>query len=740
MRQVVQRPKDGAIRVLDVPPPALLPGTALVKVDCSLVSAGTERSKVDLARKSLLAKARARPDLVRQVLDRVRTDGLSDTALRVRSRLDSWDQLGYSASGRVVAVGRGFAGPAPGERIACAGGGLANHAEFVITSGLLSARVPDSVPPDSACFATVGAIALHGVRQAEATIADRVAVIGLGLVGQLTVQLLKAAGCHVLGIDLNERLCERARAVGADHAIVREQWSESSVQASSYDAVIITAAAPTADPVALAGQLARDRARVVVVGDVRIDVPRALYYAKELDIRLSRSYGPGRYDPVYESKGLDYPVGYVRWTEQRNLVAFVELLASGAVDPTALEPVRFTIDRAAEAYAALTESEDKSRPLAVVITYNDASEPSRPSQARSRRRAGSSASRPTVGVIGAGAFAQGTLLPELARAGLRLKTVASRSGVNAVTAKERFGFEECVDQADGVIEDPDVDMVVILTRHDSHAELACRALAEGKATYVEKPLGLTWDELASVEGALMDGEAPLFVGFNRRFAPKLQEALGYMPPGEPVTLSYRVNAGPRPAEHWLDDPEVGGGALLGEGCHFIDLVSHLTRSRCSVVTALGEAGGREPQAARRFAVTMRMENGSVGTIVYSTDGYAGYPKERLELMTTGQVVVVDNFRSGQVVGRSGRRTLKARQGKGIREHVDWIAGVLRGERQAPDPNSYLESSAATLAAVDSLRLGQAIAFHDMGGLHDACSLDHAILPKPDHRDSPPLTG
>jgi predicted dehydrogenase len=712
MRQVLQRQRDGRLEVRDVPVPALVPGTALVRLECSLISAGTERSKVELAGKSLIGKARARPELARQVVRRARTDGVRPTVDRVRARLEQWEPMGYSAAGRVMEVADGFAGAAPGDRVACAGGGLANHAEYVLTTSLLCAQVPPGVSPEHACFATVGAIALQGVRQSGVTLGERVAVVGLGLVGQLTVQLLKAAGCTVVGVDLDPRLCERARRCGADEAVAREEVAIDETS-NGCDAVIVTAAAASADPVVLAGELARDRATVVVVGDVKLDAPRELYYRKELQLRLSRSYGPGRYDAAYEQRGLDYPAGYVRWTEQRNMAAVLDLIARGRVDPALIGIERYPIDEAAEAYERLrAESGEAARPLAIVLDYpappKDGPGPAPRPGARHVSRWSlaptGTAADIGVGVIGAGGFAQGVLLPQL-RGHVRLRAIASASGVSAATAAERFAFEHTAASGDQVIADARVDLVVILTRHDSHAELVCRSLAAGKATYVEKPLALSWDELQRVRDAIDGSEAPLFVGYNRRAAPLTEAARAALAPGHPRTILYRVNAGPRGQDHWLDDPEVGGGALLGEACHFVDLVVHLADSPPSVVLAQAAATSGPLAAAREFVVGVRLENGSLGTVVYSTLGDAALAKERIEIFGGGRAVVVDNFRSGELISFGRRRALRARAGKGFSEHVAQLLGVLRGERAAPDPRGYVLSSAATLAALTSMQTG-----------------------------------
>ena len=707
MKQVTQRLRDGRLEVLDVPLPALAAEGVLVDVRASVISAGTERSKVRAGRQSLLAKARSRPDQVRQVVEKAQRDGLTETIEAVRSRLDQPAPLGYSAAGVVRAVGSRVADLVPGDRVAC-GGASAAHAEVDHVPGNLCVPVPDGLTFEEAAFATVGSIALHGVRQADVRIGERVAVIGLGLIGQLTGQILRAGGCTVVGIDLSERLVEKAVALPAvDAGFTRGSLDGSELPpgARDCDAVVITAATSSSDPLALAPRLCRDRARVVVVGDVGMELSRAPYYDKELELRISRSYGPGRYDRVYEERGLDYPIGYVRWTERRNMAAFLELLARGKVKVAPLISERVAVDDAPAAYERLAGADES--PLAVVLEYP----PSEDGKREPRRTPARSAPRRphAAGVIGAGSFAQRVLIPGLRDAGFSLDAVASASGLSAHAAAERFGFARTA-TADGVVSDPDLGLVAIATRHATHARLATAALRAGKAVYVEKPPALTEQELAELRRARDETGGLLAVGFNRRHAP-LAEALRehVAAPGMPIELLYRVKAEHLPADHWLNDLEEGGGRLLGEGCHFVDFACWLVAATPGrVVASLRAAPGAHLAAAQAFTVALDFPDGSRATIVYGSRGARAVTKEYVEVHAGDRSAVLVDFRSLTRLGDGPARRERARsQDKGHRRQFAalrrWVDGVEEPAR--PDP---LDSMAATLAALRSAETGGAV--------------------------------
>jgi predicted dehydrogenase/threonine dehydrogenase-like Zn-dependent dehydrogenase len=698
MRQVARRLKDGALELVEVAEPIASAGHVLVEVSASVISAGTERATLEAAEKSLLAKARARPDQARQVIDRIRRDGARATIEFVRQRLDELGPLGYSAAGTVVEVGEAVSGLAPGDRVAIAGGGLANHAELDVVPHLLCARVPDGVSDEDAAFSTLGAIAMHGFRRAEIEVGSTVVVVGLGLVGQLATRIALAAGCTVHGVDVDERMIALARKAGA-HAHLRAH-AEAQL-ASKADATLICASTADEDPILLAAAVARDRAPMVVVGDVRMNIPRGPFFEKELDLRLSRSYGPGRYDPAYELHGRDYPEGYVRWTERRNLEAFLDLVAAGRIDPGELITHRFPIAEAKAAYEALRSE----RATAIVLTYPGLERPGPVEPAIPARRARTVARKPRFGLIGAGSFATGKIIPGLVAAGFEPARIASASGLSAESARQRFGFETAGAGTEAILDAADLDLVVVATPHALHAPLVAAALARDLPVYVEKPLALDWDGLAAVQHALAQSTAPLFVGFNRRFAPaaaRLRELPG------PRVMAYRINAGPLPADHWTNDLERGGGRLKGEGCHFVDFLCDQAGSDPLTVTAAGFAS--DPRLARaatdNFSIQIRFADGSVGTVNYAADAPNGPGKERFETSAPGAYGVIEDFRAATLWrGRSRESIGTRRQAKGFDAQFAAIGDVVRGRAEPPSPESYLISSIATLAAARSLESG-----------------------------------
>jgi predicted dehydrogenase/threonine dehydrogenase-like Zn-dependent dehydrogenase len=705
MKQVAQRLRDGTVEVLDVPEPALTPESVVVDVRASLLSAGTERAKVEAGRKSLIAKARSRPDEVAKVIDRARSDGLRDTIRAVRARLDQPSALGYSASGVVLAVGARVRDLAPGDRVACAGGDHAVHADVVQVPGNLCMPLPGGVRFEQGAFATVGSVAMHGVRQADVRIGERVAVIGLGLVGQLTGLILRAAGCHVVGIDLSDALVEKALELpSADAAFNRAalNGNELPAAAGSCDAVIITAATTSSDPIDLAARLCRDRGRVVVVGDVGIDVPRGPYYERELELRLSRSYGPGRYDDEYEERGLDYPIGYVRWTERRNMGAFLELIASERIDVDGLILERVPVEGAVEAYEQLL-SADVS-PLGIVLHYDSTPIPAR-RRTTSHLVTQAPASWNVANVIGVGSFAQRVLIPGLKGTGIELRSAASARGLSARAAVEQFGFLRAVTPQEAIT-DPEAGLVAIATRHASHATLAEAALLSGKAVFVEKPPALTGEELARLREARASSGRPLFVGFNRRFAPLARQLTEHVrATSSPIELLVRVNAGRLAGDHWLNEAEDGGGRLLGEGCHFIDFACWVVGRPVSHVScSMSREPGIPVASSQGFSVTLNFSDRSLATIFYTARGASVLAKEYVEAHAGGRSAVLDDFRSLRLMtGHKVERKSSGKQDKGHRAQLaqlreDLRAGVPMGE---PDP---LDSMDVTLEAVEAARI------------------------------------
>jgi predicted dehydrogenase/threonine dehydrogenase-like Zn-dependent dehydrogenase len=720
MKQVIQSFKTGELAVSDVPAPSLRGGGVLVQTGASLVSAGTERMVVDFAEKNLLEKARSRPDLVRQTLDKARREGILATFDAVQNRLDKPMSLGYSSAGTVLEVGDKVSRFQIGDRVACAGAGYAVHAEAVWVPKNLVIALPEQVDFESAAFTTLGAIALQGIRLSEVKLRDVAAVIGLGLLGQLAVQMLKAAGAVVIGMDIQPARAELARKLGADAvASSPDQMTILCEQLSAghgADVVLITADTKSNQPIELAGHVARDKGMVVAVGSVGMTIPRKIYYEKELDFRISRSYGPGRYDHKYEEEGHDYPYGYVRWTEQRNMEAFVQLLAEAKVDVRPLITHRFTIDDAPKAYELITGKTNDPF-LGVVLTYPGSVDLRRTVQLRSvEDHHVTRAEQVGLGVLGAGNFATATLLPAVKDVkSIKMIGVAASSGVSSRAAADRFGFNYCTTDSEEILSDPRINTVAILTRHNLHARQVIAALEAGKHVFVEKPLCMTEEELQQIISVYQkDGGHPpaLMVGFNRRFAPfvvELKQRLDRVK--EPLMLNYRVNAGFIPLDHWTQDAAESGGRLIGEGCHFIDLLTHLTRSRARRVTTRAlPNSGRYSQD--NLLVTVEFADGSIGTVTYVANGDKGFGKEFLEVFGGGLSARLDDYRT--LLIRDGAKTVqqtaRLRQDKGHKAEWRAFAAHITG-KAAATPISFDEivhSTQLTLAARRSLQTGEPV--------------------------------
>lgn len=717
MKQLIQSVSTGELAVLDVPSPQVPRGGILVRTRASLVSAGTERNMASFAQANLLQKARSRPDLVRQTIAKARRDGILDTIDAVRNRLDQPMPLGYSAAGEVIEAGADASGFKAGDRVACAGGGYAVHAQIIAVPRNLAVPIPENVTFDQAAFTTLGAIAMHGIRLAGVQLGETVAVIGCGLLGLMTVQMLRAAGCIVLGLDPNQSRAALAQQLGAHWAGSDSAELASRVAAASSgqgaDAVLITADTASNEPVELAAEIARKRGVVISVGAVGTQIPRKPYFEKELDFRISRSYGPGRYDAEYEQKGHDYPYEYVRWTENRNMRGFAELVSSGAVNVDALITHRFDIEEAERAYDLIMGRTEEPF-LGVVLGY--AAEPSTARTvalpvAGSRLPATGHREPATVsiGVAGAGLFANAVLLPALKKTeGIELVSISSAAGVSARSAAQKFGFASASTSFSDMLTDPRINTVAILTRHDLHAQQVVSALRASKHVFVEKPLCLTFDELQEIEQTARSSGQMLMAGYNRRFAPfvvRLRNALREV--REPLMLTVRVNAGFIPPEHWTHDPEQGGGRLRGEGCHFIDLLIHLAGSRVRRVTtrALPDAGRYRQD---NFEVSLELENGSLGTVVYVANGAKSFGKELIEAFGGGISARIDDYRTLHIQRASGAEQERARlrQDKGHR--AEWQAIVNHLTNRGPAPielEELLHSARVTLAAYESLRSG-----------------------------------
>ena len=709
MKQVVLSPRTGALSVADVPVPQVRPGTVLVHNAVSVVSSGTERSVIGLAGKSLLGKARARPDLVREALNKMRRDGLRATIRESFRRLEMAQPLGYSSAGTVLAVGHGVEGLAPGDRVACAGAGFANHAEVVVVPRQLCVPLPPEVSMEAAAFGMLGAIALHGVRRASVTLGETVAVLGLGLLGQLTVQLLRAAGCRVVAHDVVPDRVALAEGVGADAAVTDAAAAAAATLRLSggigADAVIIAASTVGNAPVELAAELARVRGTIVMVGVTGMEIPRRPFWKKELAFVLSRASGPGAEEAAYERRGTAYPPGYVRWTAGRNLAAFVGELARGAVRTDPLITHRFPIDRAADAYALIRSGEPH---LGVLLTYPDAVSTDRTV----------ALPRPTVsgekgigiGVIGSGLFAQTVLLPALRQIpGIRLRGIAAASGLSARNAADRMGFEFCAADPDAVLGDPHVGAVVIATRNDTHASLVEAALRAGKHVFVEKPLALSPEELRRVLDAYVASPRVLVVGFNRRYSPIVRRVKAFLGDEHPLTLAYHVNAGAVEADHWVHDPVEGGGRWLGEGGHFVDLLQYLAGADPVHVFARASVPEGEPGVS--FVVSLGFHDGSVGTIVYADGADRAAWRERLDVFGRGVACTLEDFRRAALArGGRVRRVTLAEAARGHAEELAaWIAAV-RGTAPPPvEMAAYAANTACCFAVLESVRTGAPVA-------------------------------
>jgi polar amino acid transport system substrate-binding protein len=705
MLQLIQNLRSGEMQLLETPMPALGEGSVLVRCAYSLISAGTEGKRVYDARLGYVAKARARKKEVNQILQSIRVNGLQTTYRLVSNKLDTPAPMGYSCAGEVVAVGASVRHLRVGDKAAC-GGGEAAHAEMVAAPMNLCVRVPDGAPLEQAAFTTIGAIAMQGVRQADLRLGESCAVIGLGLVGQLTMQILQAAGVRTIGIDIEARAVELASALGANLALVRsaEHIEASVVDFSAgfgVDAVIIAAGAVSLDPIELAGRLCRQKGRVVVVGSVPTGFSREQYYRKELELRMSCSYGPGRYDDRYEQKGIDYPIGYVRWTENRNLAAFVQLLADGKLHLDRLITHRFPFEQAPHAYDLILQKQEFF--VGVLLEYDTA----KPLAPRLAPRNGHlpKSDQPKIGLIGAGSFAQNVLLPFLRERG-ELIGVATAHGHTARHVADKYGFSYSTCDADQVLDDPAINTVFIATRHNLHAPLALAALQKGKHVFVEKPLCMNEAELEDIRRAYEAAGRRLLVGFNRRFAPFIQQIKSRFPGHLPKAIAYRINAGAVASDHWVHDPHIGGGRIIGEVCHFVDLAQFLAGAAPVSVSACALDSRLNLQDT--VVVNLSFANGSAAAISYFSNGSKQLGKEHLEVFCAGQAVIIDDFRELRVFGAKQTRR-RARPDKGHQQEVAAFLDSIKTGGPSPIPfQEIYDSTLATFKILDSLRMNHTI--------------------------------
>jgi predicted dehydrogenase len=706
---VIQRLRDGQLVVADVPAPTVGPGQLLVRTRSSLISAGTERSTVEFARKSLAAKAASRMDLVSKVIAKARAEGVHETLRMVRARLNAPVALGYSCAGEVLGVGDHVDEFRIGDRVACAGQNYASHAEFVCVPKNLCVHIPDEVSYADAAYVTLGAIALQGVRQAAPALSECVAVIGLGLLGQLTVQLLRANGCQIIGCDLSPERRALARELGA-HAVAGPGDLLKAVEAGTNgygaDAVIITAGSKSDEPIKLAADISRKKGRIAVVGAVQMNLPREPFYFRELELRLSMSYGPGRYDPSYEESGLDYPIAYVRWTERRNMAAFLGLIRNGQVNVDKVTTHRFDVSAAPEAYRLITEGQEPA--LGVLLNYAEDAQPAT-KRILAPRPGGDRAV--ALGVIGAGSHVTDRLLPELLKlSDVDIRAVCTANGRTAESVASRFAASYATTNYEEVLDDPKIRAVMIGTRHDLHARIAIAALERGKHVFVEKPLCLADAELdgicAAYEKAAANG-VRLFVGYNRRYSKHAEAAKRFLEVRlQPLSILYRVNAGALDSDHWLLDEAIGGGRIIGEGCHFVDFLQAICDAKVESVFATAPAANGSA-ARNETSLVLQLADGSVGTIVYTGAGDGALPKERCEIHGEQKSVVIDDFRCTELYHRRRRKLFKtSRQDKGFAQEMAAFVDLVREPDRAGQ--SFEEIHAASLAtfrAVDSAKSG-----------------------------------
>ena len=695
MKQLIQNFKSGELYVDELPLPALSEGFVLVANHFSLISAGTEKTTVSTAQASLIGKAKKRPDLVKQVIQNYKKEGLKATIEKVKTKLDSLKALGYSSAGVVLASMDTAKKFQPGDFVACAGLGYASHAEIVCVPQNLVAKVPEGVDLKDASYTTLGSIALQGVRQADPKLGDNVCVIGLGLLGQITCQILKANGCNVFGIDVSKRMVEMVNSLGYAKAHLRNDSSlttstDNFTKGNGFDSVIITAAGPTNDPIELSGQILRKKGTVVVVGAVKMDILRDPdFYQKELQLKMSCSYGPGRYDVNYEEEGIDYPYGYVRWTEQRNMEAFLTLIANRYIDLKPLTTHVFDIGDAVKAYDLILGNV-KEDFVGIVLSY--------PAETAAKKTEIQVNNLPVkeinVGFIGAGSFAQSYLLPTVKTLG-SLSTVVTRNGMNAKNVAQKFGFNKASSEPADILSDKDINTVFIATQHDTHAKYVIDSLRQGKKVFVEKPLALNEKELNDVISSYESLDSPaLMVGFNRRFAEiciKTREEFRNI--GEPLVMNFRVNAGFIPKDHWTQT-KAGGGRIVGEICHFIDLMQFLTNAEpVKVYAECIDAQSDKLKNDDNIAITVKFSDGSVGNLVYTANGDKALPKERFEIFGGNAVMIIDDFKQG-ILYRDNQKSVIKNSGKGHKEEIEaFMKAISAGGTM---PNSFRSICLTTL--------------------------------------------
>lgn len=701
MKQVIQNYKTGELSVVEVPAPQVKPGGVLVRTLSSAVSVGTEKLMVNLAQQNLIGKAMSRPDLVKRLIDKAKNEGLMEAYQAVKGRMETLQPLGYSSAGEVIEVGSGVDEFKAGDRVACGSDLFATHSEVTWVPKNDCVKIPDGVSSDDAAFAYIASIALHAIRCADLTFGSRVAVIGLGLLGQIAVQVLNAWGCEVFGYDLDRKKVDLALEFGAKEAT-------SELAGSGFDATIIMASAPSNEPLELAAKLTRERGRVVACGLVKLDVPRNVFFEKELSLIVSRATGPGKFDFDWEFKGVNYPLSLVRWTQAGNMAEFMGLIARRRIEMSRIITHRFMIDDALQAYDLLL-GKDHPYYLGVVLNYDK----TKPIERKVIVKPGEqyAQGRPVVGMIGAGLFSNVTILPCLKKIeGVTLKGVATATGVSGSNVAKKFGFEYCTTDYREIIKDPAINAVLIATRHDLHAPMIVEALEAGKDVFAEKPLALDETEVARITAAYKNSGQRLMIGFNRRFSPFAMRAKELMGEVGAVTVNCRVNAGFVPKSHWVLNKE-GGGRVIGEACHFIDSIQFASSSvPVRVFAETISSANDQVTNEDNIAITLKMRNGSIATLLYTSVGHKGIPRERLEVFGNNQSYIIDNF-TELVFVRDGKREKKKlfNIDRGHQNEFNIFFDCLKSGQPLPvDYTEYLYTTMATFAIMESLKSGRPV--------------------------------
>ena len=719
MKQLIQSFKTGELGLFDVPAPSCQNNGIVIKTRTSLLSAGTEKMLVELAKKSLVGKAQSRPDLVKQVLQKMKQEGINNTLEKILNKLDTPIPLGYSCAGTVMEIGDNIAGLSLGDRVACGGAGFANHSENNYIPKNLFVKIPDAVEDDEASFVTVGAIALQGVRQTNPTLGENVVVIGLGLLGQLTVQLLKANGCRVLGVDLDQYKLDLALKLGADRVCHSSDIRLAATYFTSgqgADAVIITASAKSDQLIYDAGEISRMKGRVIIVGLVGMNIPRDIYYKKELEVKLSMAYGPGRYDPQYEEHGIDYPFPYVRWTEQRNFSAFLQLVEQKKVTPKDLITHTFDFNNALKAYN-LISGESKENYLGIILKYNQDNKEEKLS------RLITLSSEVTIkkeeinlGLIGAGNFASAITLPNLKKnKAYHFTGLCDNSTVIAHATGKKYGFRFITSDPDELLKSPDINTVIINTRHNTHAGLVIKSLQNNKQTFVEKPLAINETELNEIRDAYLSSlvtchvSLVLLVGFNRRFSPliqKMKSALG----SHTCALNYRINAGVIPLHSWIQDPLIGGGRIIGEVCHFIDTCSFLTGGLVkSVMSTVVRKDDQSIPDEDNVNILLIYDNGSTATITYVAYGNKSMPKEYIEVFANGIAIQMTDFRKLTIFkGSRKQKFSNANQDKGFQTEFAAFAEAIKTGKPAISFESLYNTTLVTFKIREAVKMQKVV--------------------------------